>query len=144
MSDAVLDSIDTTRAAVASQWQLVWWAFRRHRLAMIGLVMTVAFYIVALVPGFFAINDPSQQNPRAAYRPPAALHFIATADDGSWSFGPYIHASVLKRDPQTLETVFVDDPTRKIPLHFFAPGYEYSVFGLFSTHIHLLASDNPR
>src|SRR5260370_8190698 len=121
MSDAVLDSIDTKRAAVASQWQLVWWAFRRHRLAMIGLVMTVAFYIVALVPGFFAINDPSQQNPRAAYRPPAALHFIATADDGSCSLGPYIHASLLKRDPQTLETAFLHHPPPKIPPPFSPP-----------------------
>jgi peptide/nickel transport system permease protein len=144
MSETVLGTIDTKRAAVASQWQLVWWAFRRHRLAMIGLVMTVAFYIVALVPGFFAINDPSQQNPRAAYRPPAGLHIIDTADDGRWSIHSYIYASVLKRDPQTLETIFVDDPKRKISLRFLGTGYEYNVLGLFPSRTHLLASDNPR
>ena len=64
MSDATLAggavAVDSSRLAVASQWQLVWWAFKRHRLAMIGLWITVAMYIVAIVPGFFAVNDPSQ------------------------------------------------------------------------------------
>ena len=30
------------RFAVASQWMLMWWAFRRHRLAMAGLVSVAA------------------------------------------------------------------------------------------------------
>ena len=142
--DAPPENPKASLTAVASQWQLVWWAFRRHRLAMIGLVMTVVFYIVALVPGFFAINDPAQQNPRAAYHPPASLHLIATSAEGGWSFGPYINAAVLKRDPQTLESIFVDDPTRRVPLRFFGQGYEYSVLGLFHSTTHLLASSNPR
>ena len=50
------------RVAVASQWQLMWWAFRRHRLAMVGLVVTIAALHRRAVPGFFAVNDPSQQN----------------------------------------------------------------------------------
>ncbi len=143
MSEAALGVIDAKRTAVASQWQLVWWAFRRHRLAMIGLVMTVAFYIVAIIPGFFAINDPSQQNPRAAYQPPAALHLIDTSGDG-WSIDPYIHASVLKRDPETLEMIYTTDPKRKVELHFLGQGYEYSVLGLFRSRLHLLSSSNPR
>lgn len=58
------------RAAVASQWQLIWWAFKRHKLAMAALFITIAMYIVALVPGFFAINDPVLQNARATFHPP--------------------------------------------------------------------------
>ena len=144
MSDTVLGTAPAARAAVASQWQLVWWAFKRHRLAMIGLVMTVAFYIVAAVPGFFAVNDPSQQNPRAAYQPPSGLHLIDTGPDGGWSFGPYIYASVLKRDPTTLEAIYVEDVRRKISLSIMGEGYEYSVLGLFRSRVHLLATTNMR
>ena len=54
--------IGSRRLAVASQWQLIWWAFRRHRLAMVGARRHDRLYIVAAVPGFFAVNDPSQQN----------------------------------------------------------------------------------
>ena len=144
MSDTVLAPVVASRVAVASQWQLMWWAFRRHRIAMVGLVITIGFYIIAAVPGFFAINDPAQQNPRAAYQPPASLHLIdPTAADGS-SFGLYIHPAVRKRDPQTLASVFTEDERRKIPLVWFGEGYEYSVLGLFHSRIHLLASANPR
>ena len=132
------------KLAVASQWQLVWWAFRRHRMAMLGLAITIACYIVAMVPGFFAVNDPSQQNMRTAFHPPQALHLIDTADDGSWSIRPYIHPYVLKRDPVTLASIYQQDPMRKVYLRLFGEGYEYSVLGLFTSRTHLFASENPR
>ena len=133
-----------SKLAVASQWQLVWWAFRRHRLAMAGLVVTVILYIVAIVPGFFAVNDPSQQNTRSAFHPPQALHLIDTAADGSWAIRPYIHPYMLKRDPQTLASVYQQDSERKVYLKMFGQGYEYSVLGLFTSTTHLFASENAR
>jgi peptide/nickel transport system permease protein len=142
MTDTTLSSVDSTRLAVASQWQLVWWAFRRHHLAMAGLVVTAFLYVIAIAPGFFAINDPSQQNARAAFHPPQTIHFIDRAADGSWSFRPFIHPSVFKRDPQTLSAVYSEDKTRKSYVRFFGEGFEYKLFGLFSTRIHLIASEN--
>jgi peptide/nickel transport system permease protein len=130
----------SSRLAVASQWQLVWWAFKRHRLAMAGLVVTVILYVIAIVPGFFAVNDPSQQNTRSAFHPPQALHFLDTAEDGSWAIRPYIHPYVLTRNPQTLAAVYKVDDKRKVYLKMFGEGYEYSVLGLFNTNIHLFAS----
>ncbi len=134
----------STRLAVASQWQLVWWAFKRHRLAMVGLFVTVILYVIAIVPGFFAVNDPSQQNTRAAFHPPQALHFIDTSEEGGWSIRPYIHPYVLTRDPQTLAAVYKADDKRKVYLKMFGEGYEYSVLGLFTTNIHLFASNQER
>ena len=34
------------RVSVATQWQLMWWRFRKHRLAMIGAVVVILFYLV--------------------------------------------------------------------------------------------------
>jgi peptide/nickel transport system permease protein len=143
MTDTTLSSVDGTRLAVAAQWQLVWWAFKRHHLAMAGLVVTIFLYIIAMAPGFFAVNDPSQQNARAAYYPPQLIHFIDTSADGTWSIRPYIHPYVFKRDPQTLSAVFSEDKTRKSYVRFFADGYEYNLFGLFATRTHLIASEKP-
>ena len=144
--DAVLAEGEpvSTRLAVASQWQLVWWAFKRHRLAMAGLVVTIALYLVAIVPGFFAVNDPSQQNTRSAFHPPQGLHLIDAAADGGWTIRPYIHPYVLKRDPQTLASVYKEDSERKVYLRMFGEGYEYSVLGLFDSRIHLFASQEAR
>ena len=133
-----------SRLAVASQWQLVWWAFKKHRLAMAGLVVVACMYLVAVVPGFFAINDPEQQNRRFVFHPPQAVHLIDTAEDGSWSIKPYIHPSVLKRDPVTLASIYVEDTTRKVPLRFFAEGYSYTVLGLFESRTHWLGTDDAR
>lgn len=132
----------SSRLAVASQWQLVWWAFKRHRLAMVGLYVTIALYVVAIVPGFFAVNDPSQQNRRAVFHPPQALHIIDSGENGSWSIRPYIHPYVLARDPVTLASVYKEDGERKVYLQMFGEGYEYSVLGLFNARTHLFASQD--
>lgn len=139
MSDiAITTNTRTDRAAVASQWQLIWWAFKRHRLAMAALFVTIAMYIVALLPGFFAINDPVLQNARATFHPPQRVHFIDTTD--GLSLGLHYYPLKLTRDPETLAAVFVEDTAKKIPIQLFGRGYEYSVLGLFTTDIHLLAS----
>jgi peptide/nickel transport system permease protein len=139
LSSAIAVDVPDHRLAVASQWQLVWWAFKRHRLAMVGLVVTILLYIVAVVPGFFAVNDPEKQNRRAIFHPPQALHLIDTAE-GGFSLRPYIHPYVLKRDPKTLASVYAEDVTRKVYLTMFGEGYDYSAMGLFTANRHLFAS----
>ena len=140
MTDITAFGGDERQVAVASQWQLVWWAFRRHKLAMVALFVTGLLYLIALAPGFFAINDPSQQNARAAFHPPQAIHFIDTAADGSWSFQPYFHPYRLARDPETLAAIYKEDTTRKVYLNFFGEAYAHSVAGLFESTRHLFAS----
>jgi peptide/nickel transport system permease protein len=144
MTDATFADVDDKRLAVASQWQLMWWSFRKHRLAMVGLVITIALYVVALAPGFFAINDPNQQNARAAYHPPQSLHLIDTTPDGGWTLGLYFRPYQLRRDPQTLAAIYTEDPARKVAVRFFAQGYSYNLFGLIPTTTHLIASAEPR
>ena len=131
-------------AAAASQWQLIWWSFRKHRMAMVGGIVTILIYIVAAAPHFFAINDPLQQNARAVYHPPHSLHLIADTPDGGWTLSPYVTAMVLKRDPVTLAPSFQEDPSRRIPLGFFVHGYSYDLFGLIPTDIHILGSGDAR
>jgi peptide/nickel transport system permease protein len=129
--------------AVASQWQLMWWAFRRHRLAMIGMIVAIFLYVIAAIPGFFAINDPYQQNRRAAYHPPEVVHFFDRGEAGGLAIGIWFHPDKLTRDPETLAAIYRPDETRKITVALFGQGYEYSVFGLFTTTRHLLASNDP-
>ena len=131
------------RVAAASQWQLIWWAFRRHHLAMVALFVTIVLYVTAAAPGFFATNDPGQQNARATFHPPQAIHWFGVNEDGSWRLGPWFHPMKLARDPETLAANFVEDPTRRIDVTLFGEGYTYSVLGLFETNRHLIASTDP-
>lgn len=143
MSDTAI-SAPPARFVVASQWRLMWWAFRRHKLAMAGLIVTLALYIIAAVPGFFAVNDPAKQNARTAFHPPQMIHLLDWGDGALPSVRPFIHPTVLKRDPVSLATVYAEDTGRKVYLSLFAEGYEYSVFGLFTARTHLFASQDAR
>ena len=140
MTDTTADLLvaPARNVAVASQAQLVWWAFRRHKLAMIGLVVTVILYIIAAVPGFFAINDPTQQNARTPYHPPEEISIIA---DGHLSW-PYFTPEKLTRDPDTLAAIYVLDTSTKVPLVLFGHGFKYNLLGFIPTDIHLIASSS--
>ena len=52
-------SLAEQRIAIATQWQLMWWRFRKHKLAVAGTIVLLAFYLVALFADFFSYVDPS-------------------------------------------------------------------------------------
>ncbi len=138
--DAVHASPD--RLAVASQWQLTWWAFKKHKLAMAGLWIVGFLYVIAIIPGIFAMNDPSKQNARAAFHPPQSIHWIDRSTDGSWSIRPHVYGTSLRRDPVSLAAIFTEDPSKKVYLSLFGKGYAYSFFGLATLERHILATAN--
>ena len=43
---------------VAPQWKLVWWRFKKHRLAVVAAVLLSFFFLIALFPNFLSIHDP--------------------------------------------------------------------------------------
>lgn len=131
------------RTAAASQWRLMWWNFRRHKLAMAGGIIVLLLYVVALVPDFLATTDPGKQNARAVFHPPQMIRLIETTEDG-WRIRPHVQAMRLTRDRVTLAPTFTPDPNRRIYLGFFVEGYEYELLGLFTTSIHLFGPENPR
>ena len=131
------------RLAVASQWQLTWWAFKKHKLAMVGFYIVAFLYLIAVIPGFFAMNDPSKQNARAAFHPPQAIHWIDRTPDGGWSLRPHAYGTSLKRDPVSLAAIFTEDPSKKVYVSLFGTGYAYSFFNLATFDRHLIATANP-
>src|SRR4029434_7948409 len=58
-----------------------------------------------------------------------------------WRFAPYVHGFKGARDPQTFKRVYVADPEVKVPIRFFAQGFEYRLFGLIPTNRHLIGVD---
>lgn len=137
---AALADAPAAEVAVASQAQLVWWAFRRHKLAMAALVVTVILYIIAAAPGFFAINDPRQENALTPYQPPEVVRITGPHGGLAW---PYFVPAKLTRDPDTLEAIYKPDVGQTVRLVLFGHGYRYTLFGLISTDIHLIASADP-
>ncbi len=61
-----------------SQWQLMWWKFRRHKLAMAGGVILIIFYLVAIFAEFVAPYDPEAYFARYKLAPPTPIRIIDT------------------------------------------------------------------
>ena len=121
------------RFAQATQLQLTWWRFRKHKLALASLVIVILFYMVAVFADFLAIADPHATDARRSYIPPQAIH-VAEQD------APFLSVSGLKgvRDVRTFKLAYTPDPARKLHVVLFPRGYSYDLFGLIPTDIHLL------
>ena len=59
----------------ASQWQLIWWRFRKHRLSIIGMTILGIFIIFALFPEFFAPYSATERNGESVLCPPSKIVF---------------------------------------------------------------------
>src|SRR5712692_8251077 len=79
-----------SQVVVARQWRLIWWKFRRHRLAMIGGVVTLLIYLVALGAEFLAPFAPDAFASKYTYAPPQTLHLFDQAM-GTLQFQPYVN-----------------------------------------------------
>ena len=141
MSSTVADGAAPQRApaAIISERALFWRRFRRHKLAMAGLVVTLLLYLIALLAEPIAPFDPDHGNARLVYHPPQAIHWF---DDGG--FHPYVVAYRLARDPATLAATYVPDPHREVYLGVWVKGDPYTMWGLFSGTHHLFGPVDTR
>jgi peptide/nickel transport system permease protein len=130
----------TTRAeeqiAVATQWQLMWWRYRKHYLAMAGAVMLILFYGIVLAADFLAYADPEVTEAELSLVPPQSIHWF---DNGK--FSPYVYGFTGTRDPKTFKRVYTIDPNIKIPVRFFAEGFEYKLLGFIPNNTHLIGTE---
>ncbi|MCC7025092.1 MAG: ABC transporter permease [Thermomicrobiales bacterium] len=128
------------RVAVATQGQLMWRRFRKHRLAMLGALAVILFYLAVVFADFLAYANPEASDAQRGLIAPQGIHLFHEGQ-----FQPHVYALVGKRDPQTFKRVYTVDPTQIIPLTFFAPGFDYKLFGVIPMNRHLIGVEgaNP-
>ena len=121
---------------IASQWQLIWRKFRRHKLAILGCSMMLFMYLGAIFSGFFALNPYQERNARLASAPPQKLHFVD--NEGKFHFQPFIYNRKQELDMKTLKRSYIEDTSQAYPLHFFSKGHSYKLWGLFENDRHFI------
>jgi peptide/nickel transport system permease protein len=124
------------RVSLASNWTLVWWRFRKHRLAMASVLALFGLYAIVLCPDFFSTQDPEATEARLAFIPVQRVRLF----DG-WTPRPWVPAIVGKRNPTTLRMEWRLDEARRVPVRLFVAGYPYRVLGLVPARVHLLGAD---
>jgi peptide/nickel transport system permease protein len=118
--------------AVASQWQLMWWRFRRHRVAMASAVVLLLIYLVAAFCECVAPFDPFAFTPRYTYAPPQMVHLFDRDAAGGLALRPHVNGYKVTIDKAALRRVFVVDPQVEIPVAFFVRSEPYRLWGVFT------------
>jgi peptide/nickel transport system permease protein len=136
---APLVTVAEEKIAAATQLQLTWWRFRKHKLAVASGIVVILFYLIAILADFLAVTEPHATEAGRSYIPPQAIHFF---DEGS--FRPHVYALKGKRDMRTFKLVYAPDPSDKRYLTLFARGYSYTFLGMFETDLHLLGLDRGK
>jgi len=116
-----------------SQWQLIWFKFRRHKLAVISLYVLILLYLVTVLAPFFA-PYPMNERSKNIYQQPQRLRFWS--EDG-FQLRPFVYAMEGTRHPETMQKVYQIDRSTKHELQFLVRTWEYKLLGLVTTNVHL-------
>lgn len=119
---------------IASQWQLTWWKFKRHKLAITGGTALIIFYFVTLFFEFFSPYEIQQRYSKYIYARPQRIHFF---DEERFHFRPFVYGLKCKIDSITLQRISEENKNKKYPIYFFIRSYKYKLWNLFGTDLHL-------
>lgn len=122
------------RVFKASQLRLMWWKFRKHRLAVVSAVFLGLLYFMIAIVEFLAPYELHTRNVDFIHTPPQPIHFFHKGD----FIGPFVYGRDMKLDMDTLKRVYTDNPNKVEPLRFFCSGDKYRFWGLFEADFHLV------
>ena len=97
----------------ASQWKLMWWKFRKHRLARWSSMVILAFYFIAVFCEFLAPYTLSHRDTDHAFAPPQRIRFVS--EDGI-HLRPFVYGPKGERHPETLRKSYREEMILSIPI----------------------------
>jgi peptide/nickel transport system permease protein len=113
-----------------SPWRIFWRRLKRRRIAMVGGVVLIFLYSVAIFAGFISPYDFQRQDRDRFFHPPI------------WPKLSGLHLVVPRYEQLPGDFVYREVPNDTKPLHFFIRGDDYKLFGLIPASIHLFGSDD--
>jgi peptide/nickel transport system permease protein len=123
------------RYYTASQFQLMWWKFKKHKLALIGSAILGLFVFVAAFAEFLSPYAPAVRTANYLFGRPQVLHFVHA--DGKFHLRPFTYALTAAMDPKTFLLEVKEDTSEPWPVHFLVKGDPYKMWGLIKSDVHL-------
>jgi peptide/nickel transport system permease protein len=118
----------------ASQWQLMWWRFRRHRVALASGVLLLVFYATILFCEFLAPYGLDSRHTDFIYAPPQRVHIFSHGDLAL----PYVSGYDYRLDMTDLRRVYAPNPEKHQPIRFLCHGDPYKFWGWIDGDFHLM------
>ena len=119
---------------LASQLKLMWWKFKRHRIALASGIFLLLLYGMIIIAEFLAPYDLHTRNVDFIHSPPQRVHLF---QDGNF-VGPFVYGREMSLDMQSLKRVYTNKKDDVQPLRFFCRGDDYRFWGLIQSNIHFV------
>jgi len=122
------------RYYMAPQWRLIWWKFKRHKLALISAFFLLAMYGSIFVSEIISPYNLHSRHTDFIYAPPQELNWF---HEGSF-VGPFVYGYSFKLNMENLRREYAPDPAKVQRLRFFCLGDDYEWWGLIPGSLHLI------
>ena len=119
---------------LASQWMLMWWKFKRHKVAVASAIVLLLMYGSTLVTEILVPYNLHSRHADFIYASPQSVHWM---HDGKF-VGPFVYPLVKTLNMDTLKREYSEDRARPYPVRFFCSGDRYEFWGLFEASFHLV------
>ena len=129
------------RYYIASQRQLMWRKFRKHRMAVIAGIILLVAYLVAFTYEFCAPYGSLTQHEGFVHAPPTRVRLIDA--DGRLR-APFVYGLTGQVNLDTFQREFVEDRSVIHPLRFLARGEPYRFWGTLDGDLHLFDAGDGR
>ena len=118
----------------ASQWKLMWWRFKRHRIAVLSAAVLLVLYASVLVSEILAPYGLESRDDRFILAPPQSIHWF---HDGHF-VGPFVYGFDYRLNMENLRREYTEDPAQVQPIRFFCIGDHYRFWGQIPMNFHAI------
>ncbi|HOU14778.1 MAG TPA: ABC transporter permease [Anaerolineae bacterium] len=123
-------------------WSLVWWKFKKNKLAIVGAIIIILFYTVCgLFAEFFSPYRLDYQSDHLESRPQP---IVFKNPDGNFSLRPAVYGLDQQLDLVARTRVWVVNKEKIYPLSLFVKGQPYKLLGLIPMDIHFFGVNTAK
>ncbi len=122
------------RYYMASQWRMMWWRLKRHRLAVVCGAILLVMYFSILISEVLAPYNLHTRNTNHIYAPPQRVHLY---HDGEF-VGPFVYGLKYNLNMEDLRREYAEDRRQVQRLRFFCRADSYKFWGVYPASFHLL------
>ncbi|MEM8646959.1 MAG: ABC transporter permease [Pseudomonadota bacterium] len=122
------------RYYMASQWRMMWWRFKKHRLAVFAGAVLAVMYASILITEFLAPYELHTRDSQHIYAPPQSVHLF---HDGEF-VGPFVYGYTYSLNMETLKREYTENRSDVKKIRFFCSGDKYMFWGLFEGSFHIV------
>jgi peptide/nickel transport system permease protein len=124
---------DQSRVYLASQWRLMWWKFRRHRIAYYCGNFLALMYASILISEFLAPYNLNTRNVEQIHAPPQRVHLF---HEGLF-VGPFVYGYDRSLNMTTMKREYTNNRDKIFPIRFLCRGDTYKFWGIWEGDKHL-------